>query len=773
MHGRACVHITAPRRGHCASMADIPITVRLYSSFGSSSALTCKRGMTVGELREQLKRMSQQERATASKQPVDFPGWCPYLGSTLPELNLYLLRNTPNPLPSDRLLISQGVLNNVHIDVTPNPEIACIIDVIEQLLRFGDHAMSNAKQLRLSESAADSFCPRCGSQAVGPPVSRPCVQQSWRYCPRRQCDFPMLEQGRYDRSGNNLMITAAELRKYLAGAAKSTGGSQFEQPPRMTGADLRSPIDAEALFEAAMETFEFKLKERASDKHKHHSQVPAPIAFLLRTFINELAQLVADKDADPLSTLVQTHRPQHYLRHAAGFSDAIAKSIADEKKEKAKQPKASRDTKELAERDVAKLKETEANIEPQKGATYLWRKDMLVEGIQWSPDEDALKIKTGSQLILKVTNAQIMQRTVRVTTNREISAEAGDVPRDGQFPRRDGKSAGIDAGSSVSILIKALKKERLFAQGGYAIEAGGASHSMLAALMRETEDGNKPVLSRQELLEATLPLLEVDGDLCDGKLNSRWSSFESLVGVLELNKELLVKQGNGDSVMYSTSFDVKSRAFLSLLVAWFDALEAARRNDATMVRPPPWAWAPAYDCTEALSRTPSGWSLHLLVDSRETSPDIDESLRAIGIPTQSRKADLWTGDFLFELRKPGSEPKLLPIVIERKTWSDLDQSIKAKGGDDRYVTQTAKMVRCGLACKVYLVEGDVTTQLAQYEAYLDALAMRGFHVLFTRNHFKCAPSSGGGRGARAQLSCCLCSGAPSSHRAGPSTCSAS
>ena len=716
-------------------MADIHITVRLYSSFGTKTPLTFDRGMSVGQLREQLKRMSQEQRAAASKQPAEFPGWRPFRGGTLPELNLYLLQKTASALPPDRQLISRGVATDAHIDVTPNPEIACIIDVIEQLLSFGDHMMSSAKELRLSNSAADSFCPRCGSQTIGPSVMRDGVPHAWRYCPRRQCDFPMLEQGRYDRSGNNLNITAAELRKYLSGAYRSTGGPQFEQPPRMAGADLQSPIDAEALFEAAMECFEFKLKERASDKHKQHSQVPAPIAFLLRKFIGELQDLVANKDADPLSTFVQTHQPQDYMQHAAGFADAIAKSMADEKKEKAKQPKASKDTKELAERDVAKLKETEDTVEPQKGATYRWRKGYLVEGIQWSPDEDALRIKTGSQLLVKVTNAQIVQRTVRVTIDREISAEAGDTVQEGQLPRRDGKPAGIDAGASLSILIKALKKDRLFAQGGYDIEAGGASHSMLAALTRETEDGSKPVLSRQQLLEATLPMLEVDGDLCAGKASSRWSSFESLAGQLELHKELLVKQGDGDAVMYSTSYNVKSRAFLTLLVAWFDALEAARRNDATLVRPPPWAWAPAYGCTQTLSRTPSGWSLHLLVDSNEPSPDIDESLHAIGIPTQSRKATLWTGDFLFELKKPGSESKLLPIVIERKTWSDLKNSISGQG-DDRYVNQTEKMVRCGLACKVYLVEGDVTAQLEQYESHLDALVMRGFHVVFTRNHFK-------------------------------------
>lgn len=334
-------------------MAEIPITVRLYSSLGTKTALTFKRDTTVAHLRERLKRMSQEQRAAAA--PADPAGWCPYLGSTLPELNLFLLRQHADALPSDRLLISERVKNNDHIDVTPNPQVACIIDVIEQLLRFGNHMMSNARDLRLTASAADSYCPRCGSQPIGPPTTRPGTGHSWRYCPFRSCDFPMLEQG---HSRNDCSITAAELRKYLAGAAKSTGGAQFDQPPRMEGADLRSPNDAEALFDAAMECFEYKLKERAANKHQK-SHVPVPIAFLLRKFIFELQDLVANRDADPLSTFVRTHQPQDYLGHAAGFADAIAKSKAEEKKEKAKQPKASKDTRELAERDIAQLKETE------------------------------------------------------------------------------------------------------------------------------------------------------------------------------------------------------------------------------------------------------------------------------------------------------------------------------------------------------------------------------------------------------------------------------
>ena len=50
-------------------MAEIPITVRLYSSLGTKTALTFKRDTTVAHLRERLKRMSQEQRAAAA--PAD------------------------------------------------------------------------------------------------------------------------------------------------------------------------------------------------------------------------------------------------------------------------------------------------------------------------------------------------------------------------------------------------------------------------------------------------------------------------------------------------------------------------------------------------------------------------------------------------------------------------------------------------------------------------------------------------------------------------------
>ena len=106
------------------------------------------------------------------------------------------------------------------------------------------------------------------------------------------------------------------------------------------------------------------------------------------------------------------------------------------------------------------------------------------------------------------------------------------------------------------------------------------------------------------------------------------------------------------------------------------------------------------------------------------------------------RGQLKTGDFFFLLRRAGEPDRVLPVVLERKTWSDLHASIY---DDERFVSQTRKMVRCGLPLKVFLVEGDhvasQTTELGkripELTARLDELAcLRGFHVVLTRNHHK-------------------------------------
>jgi ERCC4-type nuclease len=75
------------------------------------------------------------------------------------------------------------------------------------------------------------------------------------------------------------------------------------------------------------------------------------------------------------------------------------------------------------------------------------------------------------------------------------------------------------------------------------------------------------------------------------------------------------------------------------------------------------------------------------------------------VPTVVKKLArcLPVGDFLW-LLKSGSEERLLGTIVERKTWTDLVQSI----WDGRYYEQLNRMlITRGLTRVIYIIEGTV------------------------------------------------------------------
>lgn len=83
--------------------------------------------------------------------------------------------------------------------------------------------------------------------------------------------------------------------------------------------------------------------------------------------------------------------------------------------------------------------------------------------------------------------------------------------------------------------------------------------------------------------------------------------------------------------------------------------------------------------------------------------------------------------------------RVLPVVIERKTPSDLTASLN----EGRYDSQIHKMVASEIALKVYLVEGDLSKVTLEQHDHLDKLAaVQGFHVIYTKNGWKTALTLG-------------------------------
>ena len=108
-------------------------------------------------------------------------------------------------------------------------------------------------------------------------------------------------------------------------------------------------------------------------------------------------------------------------------------------------------------------------------------------------------------------------------------------------------------------------------------------------------------------LRPTLPVVYV---WC----RAAYTGLTKTMGDLE-TRGLVRKQGEGGSVCYYKNDAEEKRCFLELLVGWQDALDAARRS--AQIKPPRWAWSPAYDqnCTTALARR--HFSVAVLCDERE------------------------------------------------------------------------------------------------------------------------------------------------------------
>ena len=320
------------------------------------------------------------------------------------------------------------------------------------------------------------------------------------------------------------------------------------------------------------------------------------------------------------------------------------------------------------------------------------------------PWQGRVAIKLNSDLKLEVVNDGTNNNCVCIKFDREIDRDSDKLQK-GTLPDRYLKTPGFDANAPTHIEKSFLEKKDLMAEGGYKIIPGSSRHAMLLALHRHTNP-DKLVLTKAELKRHTLRLLETDDDLAPGSGPLWWVSFECIVRALDQHSpiQLLQREGDGDSVKYMPDErNAKAKVFYTVLSAWQDALDDARHEAA--LGPPRWAWAPAYGRDSEMPTRP--FCVRLVADSREPKPDLDAQLRDIGIKQPHMNRELKVGDFLFVIEKENESPRVLPVVVERKTWSDLSASLI----DGRWQNQTAKMERCGLTSKVYLVEGDPTSSI--------------------------------------------------------------
>ncbi|RCN41028.1 ERCC4 domain protein, partial [Ancylostoma caninum] len=91
---------------------------------------------------------------------------------------------------------------------------------------------------------------------------------------------------------------------------------------------------------------------------------------------------------------------------------------------------------------------------------------------------------------------------------------------------------------------------------------------------------------------------------------------------------------------------------------------------------------------------------------------------------------LSVGDYLWVLRKIDGTEMVLDWVVERKTWHDLQQSIRL----GRYEEQKQRLCRSPMQNMVYLVEGKFTSEYAACEqALATTMVMHGFMIQRTKS----------------------------------------
>ncbi|KAK5978863.1 ERCC4 domain protein, partial [Trichostrongylus colubriformis] len=91
---------------------------------------------------------------------------------------------------------------------------------------------------------------------------------------------------------------------------------------------------------------------------------------------------------------------------------------------------------------------------------------------------------------------------------------------------------------------------------------------------------------------------------------------------------------------------------------------------------------------------------------------------------------LSVGDYLWVARKIDGTEVILDWIVERKTWSDLHQSIRS----GRYEEQKQRLRRSPMKNRVYLVEGTLSPQYSACEqALATTMVIDGFMIQRTRS----------------------------------------
>ncbi len=281
---------------------------------------------------------------------------------------------------------------------------------------------------------------------------------------------------------------------------------------------------------------------------------------------------------------------------------------------------------------------------------------------------------------------------------------------------------------------------------------------MHATLRRLKLSGSGSVLEEQFKLHLQPVVAHDMYQVATTSSSASFTSFESTINEL-MRRQQVDRENTANGYRFSSS--TSGRTIAQVCATFLDASDAA--NSAASLQRPSYSWPGIeWDLTAKNWKpmhTPQWHALHrvvVLVDTQEPREKLKNWLLDVGVIKGGRYRELdlsrSTGDFLFLTEPPSAASdsalggkRVLPVVIERKTPSDLLHSLEGS----RFARQLRKMNASGLGRKVYLVEGfqyrdrhNKWRDLWSHDmamGKLDELALlHGFHVVHTKDAWKTA-----------------------------------
>eukprot|EP00026_Physarum_polycephalum_P000602 Phypoly_transcript_00603.p1 GENE.Phypoly_transcript_00603~~Phypoly_transcript_00603.p1 ORF type:complete len:1348 (+),score=283.12 Phypoly_transcript_00603:279-4322(+) len=272
----------------------------------------------------------------------------------------------------------------------------------------------------------------------------------------------------------------------------------------------------------------------------------------------------------------------------------------------------------------------------------------------------------------------------------EYKMKGGDDPL-GEFIKNQKATKQFEEQQAISPPKKTSPSTRaLRPPKAYIPKEGSVAYALLIALHRAfCSTPSRRSLPEDELKQAAQAFTMTD--IFD-KGGGGFGGFEAMESTL-LPKKLVVKE----SQRYSLT--PEARPLAKACSDFYEAEKQVRAQANMIIQLPP--------------------SLHfniaLIIDSKEPMRvHIHEMLEKEHVQFHVR--ELHVGDFIW-VAKSGNTERVLPYVIERKTYLDLRDSIN----DLRYTRQKKKMLECGLSNLIYLLEGGPAVLRGKVDNYDDVV----------------------------------------------------